>query len=353
MRSVAGVVIAICLGGCAATAGDPDDAHQPTRAIWGIVPDPPARKADLRPAMIRGTAVAVAENALLAACAATLGREQVGLVRHNKLRLAQVTRDEGSQICRLTVSTGPLSSATSYRSFADMHVGEPVIALASRAADDILLASGWLAGKGDPSDPFLETTVVLPPTRSAVLVDGSGNLLGLGAVADVAEATMMVVPIEPALAPTLANRDLGVLWPVLAGAVANPRAQPAQPALLITLGTDRDGPDRTRFGPTRDDPRIAADTTESRSGTSGGQPASAGNAGASTNSGNPSGSSGGTDAPGSDAGPAAGPPNDSPAPSAEHGNRGRAEGHSEGQGQSGDDDHSNGRNRGGHGRGDR
>jgi hypothetical protein len=311
MRSGAGVVIAICLGGCAATAGDPDDAHQPTRAIWGIVPDPPARKADLRPAMIRGTAVAVAENALLAACAATLGREQVGLVRHNKLRLAQVTRDEGSQICRLTVSTGPLSSATSYRSVADLRVGEPVVALASRAPGDILVAPGWLAGKGDPSDPFLETTVVLPP---------------------------------------------------------NPRAQPIQPALLIALGTDRDSPDRTQPGPTRDDPRIAADTTESRSGTGGGQPASAGNAGASTNSGNPSGSSpatagagtsvggpasGGTDAPGSDAGPAAGPPNDSPAPSAEHGHRDRAGGHGEGQGQSGDDDHSNGRDHGGHGRGDR
>jgi hypothetical protein len=102
MRSRVGVVIAICLGGCAGAAGDPDGAHEPTQAIWGIVPNPPARKADLRPAMIRGTAVAVTENVLLAACAATLGREQVGLVRHNKLRLAQVTRDEGSQICRLT-----------------------------------------------------------------------------------------------------------------------------------------------------------------------------------------------------------------------------------------------------------
>ena len=209
---------------------------------------------------------------------------------------------------------------------------------------------------------------MLPPTGSAVLVDGSGNLLGLGAVPDVAEATMIAVPIQPALAPTLANRDLGIFWPVLAGAVANPRAQPIQPALLIALGTDRDSPDRTQPGPTRDDPRIAADTTESRSGTGGGQPASAGNAGPSTTSGNPSGSSpatagagtsvggpasGGTDAPGSDAGPAAGLPNDSPAPSAEHGRRDRAGGHGDGQGQSGDDDHSNGRDHGGHGRGDR
>jgi hypothetical protein len=38
------------------------------RSIWGVVPDPPRRKRDLRPELIEGAAVAVAPDTLLASC---------------------------------------------------------------------------------------------------------------------------------------------------------------------------------------------------------------------------------------------------------------------------------------------
>ncbi|MGD9509921.1 MAG: hypothetical protein AB7I59_24265 [Geminicoccaceae bacterium] len=146
MRARAGAVIALCLGGCAGGIGDagpavdPEAERQATRAIWGIVPDPPRRKAELQPEMIRGAAVAVSADTLLADCAAVSGKERVGLVRHNKYRLADVAGDDGGQICRLTVAEGPLSPVAGYRSFADLAVGEPVTALASRTASDVQVA---------------------------------------------------------------------------------------------------------------------------------------------------------------------------------------------------------------------
>ena len=96
MRVGASAVIALCLGGCTIGVGndgpavDPQGERQATRAIWGIVPDAPKRKADLRSAMIRGAAVAVAPDTLLADCAAVAGKKRVGLVRHNKYRRATV-----------------------------------------------------------------------------------------------------------------------------------------------------------------------------------------------------------------------------------------------------------------------
>ncbi|MFO1048813.1 MAG: hypothetical protein U1E52_13050 [Geminicoccaceae bacterium] len=244
--------MALCLGGCAAGIGepapavDPDAERQATRAIWGIVPEPPRRKTDLHPAMLAGSAVAVSERTLLADCAATSGNDRVGLVRHNKYRMADVTPGPDGRLCLLTVADASLVPATGYRSFADVRLGEPVSALSNRSATQVLVVRGWLAGKGDPADPFLETTATLPATPSAVLIDGRGNVLGLGAVAPLQDATLVAAPVQPAFVTALANRDLGLLGPVLAGAVSDPRARPAQAPIVLALGDDRDSPERPR-----------------------------------------------------------------------------------------------------------
>ena len=76
---------AALLGGCAGPAGDgvfrpaavaatppepsaKDVAKLVSRSVWGVAPDAPRRKQDLRPELIRGSAVAVADGTLLASC---------------------------------------------------------------------------------------------------------------------------------------------------------------------------------------------------------------------------------------------------------------------------------------------
>ena len=228
-------------------ASDPvETGTRAARSIWGVVPSAPRRKADLRPELIRGSAMAVSADTLLASCQAVEGRPRVGLVRHNKYRIARVTPDAAGQICRLTVAEGPLTPAAGYRSFADLRVGEPVVALASRTSAEVAAAPGWLAGKGSSDDPFLEATPTVPAgNRSAVLVDGFGNLIGLGAAAPVAGGLVLAVPVGPAATADLANRDLGEADVLLAALTPSPRAQPRQPAVLLAVGNDdRDSTDR-------------------------------------------------------------------------------------------------------------
>src|SRR3954466_2414999 len=77
------------LPGPLASAGTVADAPRPTpakallkqvaRSVWGVVPDPPRRKQDLKPELIRGTAVAVAPDTLLARCQAVGQRRQAGV----------------------------------------------------------------------------------------------------------------------------------------------------------------------------------------------------------------------------------------------------------------------------------
>ena len=93
MRAAA-VMLGAALGGCmgagdgpgptGARTSDPVAAgREVSRAIWGVVPSAPRRKADLRPELIRGAAVAVAADTLLADCRATEGRTSVGLGRQH------------------------------------------------------------------------------------------------------------------------------------------------------------------------------------------------------------------------------------------------------------------------------
>ena len=73
------------------------------RSIWGVVPDPPRRKRDLQPDLIRGTAVAIAPDTLLAKILDGLRRDDdsdfVSEVRRREIRdriarFRQMIRDE-------------------------------------------------------------------------------------------------------------------------------------------------------------------------------------------------------------------------------------------------------------------
>lgn len=321
------------------------------RSVWGVVPSAPRRKADLRPELITGSAVAVTANTLLANCAATEGRARVGLVRHNKYRIARVTPDAQGQLCRLIVAEGPLTPAAGWRSFADLRVGEPVLALANHGSAAVAAAPGWLAGKGAPEDPFLEVTSRVPAgNRSAVLVDGYGNLVGLGAAASVAGGLVLAVPVCDATVAKLANRDLGMAEVLVAALTPTPRAEPVQPPLLLTLGGDeRDSRDRAPAARTADlGASEAADTPTPRATTS-----SAGSGATDSGSAASSGTDGGNDGTTTDAGATTagdGAPGAEP-PTGGTGNATEGGGATGGiRGDDGDDDGRSGRGRGRGGR---
>ena len=204
------------------------------RSIWGVVPDPPRRKRDLRPELIEGAAVAVAPDTLLASCQVVGERQQVGVVRHNKYRLAQVAPPSQPEqdVCALHVADAPLNVVGGFRSFPDLRVGEPVYAVVSRTSAEYALAEGQLAAKGTASTSLLETTLTLPPgTRSAVLFDADGNLVGLGSGGPTVDSVVVGAPLSAALVPELAQRDLGP--PTTRVAAVTVQQQPAQRRLWV------------------------------------------------------------------------------------------------------------------------
>src|SRR5688572_17776934 len=73
----------------ASSTPDPEDAEQRiARAIWAVVPDAPPHKPDPEPSLIRGSAVAVAADTLLASCGSVGARGESGLLRRSSYRLA-------------------------------------------------------------------------------------------------------------------------------------------------------------------------------------------------------------------------------------------------------------------------
>src|SRR3954451_11046546 len=222
---------------------------QVARSIWGVVPDPPRRKQDLKPKLIRGTAVAVAPDTLLASCQAVGQRRQVGVVRHNKYRLAQVSPalQPDQDVCALHVADAPLNVAGGFRSFPDLRVGEPIYAVVSRTSAEYALAEGQLVAKGGPNTSLLETTLALPPgTLSAVLFDAGGNVVGLGSGGPTVDSVVVGAPLSAALAPGIAPRALG---PPAATRVAEIAVQepPAQRRLWVWRDEPRDS-DHDRNG---------------------------------------------------------------------------------------------------------
>jgi hypothetical protein len=199
-----------------------------SRSVWGLVPDAPARKAEVAPGMVRGSAVAVDAGRLLASCRAVAGRERVGLVRHNKYRLARVVASGAAdEVCVLSAPDAPLNVAAGFRSLGDLRPGEPVYALASRGGAEPELAEGRMADGGAGDGSRIVAALALPPdVLSAVLFDGDGNLLGLGAAAGAGRT--IAGPVTALLAPGLANRDAGIATPApAAAAVAAPSAAPS------------------------------------------------------------------------------------------------------------------------------
>ena len=245
------VMLGAVLGGCVGAGGEPGPSstqvsdpvaagREASRAVWGVVPSAPRRKADLRPELIKGAAVAVAADTLLVDCRATEGRTSVGLVRHNKYRIARVTHGGAGQVCLLTVSEGPLNPAAGYRSFADLRVGEPVTALASRTSARVVLAQGWLIGKGPDGAPLLEVSSRVPASGSVVLVDGFGNLIGVGPAGPDA-GVLLASPVGAAAGTFLASRDLRGSAVLLASLAVAPRTQPVRQETIAILNEDDHG----------------------------------------------------------------------------------------------------------------
>jgi hypothetical protein len=176
------------------------------RSVWSVVPNAPQHKRDLRPELIRGSAVAVSNSSLLASCGALGGSERIGLVRHGKFRIARLSAtDPGRDICVLDVADVPLNVAREYRNPTDLAVGEPVYAVTNRTKADFSLIEGRVIGAFGVV-PSLETSLVLPAGMlSAVVFDRYGSLVGLGAPAPGSQT--LVTPITATLAPTLVVRD--------------------------------------------------------------------------------------------------------------------------------------------------
>ncbi len=176
-----------------------------SRALCGVWSrTPPRYKKDLRPGLLRGSAVAVSDRTLLASCAAVGRGGRVGLVRHRKYEIAQVSRPKGAErsgICLLTVPGAELQPARAYRPPADIRPGEPVYAPVNRTSDDFLLGAGR-ARRQDGRAAFRADLSLPPRTRSAVLFDARGNLVGLSAGG---AGTIAVAGLGPALVPRLAE----------------------------------------------------------------------------------------------------------------------------------------------------
>jgi hypothetical protein len=266
----------LLVAGCASFPGlsgmgSPDNeqaARTVSRSIWGVVPSAPKRKADLAPELIRGSAVAVSDDTLLADCRAVRDRSRVGLWRHNKYRIARVAgRDPDGQVCALRVAEGPLQAAPAYRALGDLRVGEPVLAFTNETSADLLLTHGWLAATSATPDPFLETTLVLPPgTLSAVVLDAQGNLIGLGSAGAVADAFALAAPVTARLAPQLAQVEIGVSEPVLASLDPEPREASSPPPRPLILPPERDDGGVSllavrSFGPAVEAPTVAEEAT--------------------------------------------------------------------------------------------
>jgi hypothetical protein len=206
------------------------------RAVWGLVPDTLQGRADPPPELIRGSAVAVADGTLLASCDAVGDRQAVGIVRRSRYRVARIgARVPGQRVCALHPPEPELQTARAWRSFDDLQLGEPILAVTSRTSRSFALASGRLAAKGAADDPYLETTIVLPAgTLSTALFDAYGDLIGFGSAGPASDSVLLAAPLQGVEAAGLAQVRLGTSPEVLASLASAPRAQPASPPTLVT-----------------------------------------------------------------------------------------------------------------------
>ena len=262
-RLLAGGFALLALAGCGGGGGEeapaasalramsrppaPREAAKPvSRSLWAVVPTAPKRKQDVRPELIRGSAVAVADDTLLTSCRVLGKRKQVGLIRHNKYRMAQLaSADPRREVCVLRMADGPLNVAAGYRDPADLRPGEPIYALVNRTAADVALAQGQVvevAGRAEA--PRLRTSLVLPAdVQSGVLIDEYGNLVGVAGPQPGTAGGVAAAVVTGRLAPRLASLDAPT--PTVPVPVAAPRVLPAAvtappPVLVLRLDDDED-----------------------------------------------------------------------------------------------------------------
>ena len=262
-RLLAGGFALLALAGCGGGGGEeapaasalravsrppaPREAAKPvSRSLWAVVPTAPKRKQDVRPELIRGSAVAVADDTLLTSCRVLGKRKQVGLIRHNKYRMAQLaSADPRREVCVLRMADGPLNVAAGYRDPADLRPGEPIYALVNRTAADVALAQGEVvevAGRAEA--PRLRTSLVLPAgVQSGVLIDEYGNLVGVAGPQPGTAGGVAAAVVTGRLAPRLASLDAPA--PTVPVPVAAPRVVPAAvtappPVLVLRLDDDED-----------------------------------------------------------------------------------------------------------------
>ena len=230
----------------ASAAPDPEAALDRFAAsIWAVAPGAPSGRVRAPPELVQGSAVAVSSRTLLASCDVAGGQGQVRVARRSRHRAARVAgADAGGRVCALEPADADLRPVEAYRRFDDLRVGEPILAVASRSSRDFVLARGWLVAKGGPADPFLETTLVLPPgAKSAVLFDGFGNLVGLGSAGPASESVVLAAPVPSTLAPGLAPAELGDSPALLASLAPEPTAPPRPVTTVFPLGGTGAQPD--------------------------------------------------------------------------------------------------------------
>jgi hypothetical protein len=218
----------VSLGPAPTASGAEATQRRIAGSIWAVAPGAPSGRVRAPPELVQGSAVAVSPRTLLASCDVAGGQGQVRVARRSSHRAARVAgADAERRVCALAPTEAELRPVGAYRPFDDLRVGEPILAVASRSSRDFVLARGWLVAKGGPADPFLETTLVLPPgAKSAVLFDGFGNLVGLGSAGPASESVVLATPVPAALAPELAPANLGDSPALLASLAPEPAASP-------------------------------------------------------------------------------------------------------------------------------
>ena len=198
-----------------ATGAEWNTERQATRSIWGVVPDPPSYAYDLKPEMIRGSAVAVGPATLLVSCRIVGSRRQLVVTQYNQYAVADLTAaDPVSNICTLRVPEGVhLESVAGWRGIAALQEGEPAFALVSQSAFDFVVSRGQIVAKyAEGGGGWLQTTLPLPvDALSAVVFDSDGRLIGLGSAGLTADSMTMAAALPAGLIPPLASRTLGAL----------------------------------------------------------------------------------------------------------------------------------------------
>jgi hypothetical protein len=174
-------------------------------SVWGVTPGSSDTSMLRQP--LQGSAIAVAGGWLLVACDAARGQNTVGVARRSSVRRAAMhAADADRRLCLLRVPDVEMTTVRAYRPFEDVQVGEPLLAVSSETSRRFALSRGRLVAKGSTSDPYLETTLMVPQGSSSVAVfDTFGNLLGFGTPNAMPGSLLVAFPIPPAAVPWLAG----------------------------------------------------------------------------------------------------------------------------------------------------